>query len=142
MPAHRLECRPATAEEENAARACLTEHAAEVGGFVSNDWSGEPFSVLALYENKVVGGLTGRIFWNWLYAGLVWVEKPFRSSGIGKDIMTRAEEKARDLGLAGIYLWTQNWQAPGFYSKLGFEQFVMFENFPPGYSRIGFKKCL
>ena len=56
--------------------------------------------------------------------------------------MQRAEERARELGLAGIYLWTQSWQAPGFYSKLGFENFVAFENCPPGHQRLGFRKYL
>ena len=139
MAAHRLEVRAATATEEDAARACLTEHAREVGAAAPND---EPFSVLALCEDKVVGGLIGRIFWNWLYADLVWVEKSFRGSGIGKDVMRKAEEKARELGLAGIYLWTETWQAPGFYSKLGFENFVVFDNFPPGHQRLGFRKYL
>jgi hypothetical protein len=46
------------------------------------------------------------------------------------------------MGLTGIYLWTQSWQAGGFYAKLGYEQFTEFADFPPGHSRLGFRKYL
>jgi len=137
--AYRLEVRAATAAERTAAGACLTEHRREAR---AAELTYDAFSVLALCEGGVVGGVIGQVFWNWLYAELVWVEKPFRGCGIGRAVMQRAEERARELGLAGIYLWTQSWQAPGFYSKLGFESFVVFENCPPGHQRLGFRKYL
>jgi len=134
-----VEVRAATPAERNAAVGILTEHAGEAGGAAPKF---EPFSVLALCEGAVVAGVSGQVFWNWLYAELVWVEKPFRGSGIGRAVMQKAEETARELGLSGIYLWTQSWQAPGFYSKLGFENFVVFDNFPPPHKRLGFRKYL
>ncbi|HYZ41261.1 MAG TPA: GNAT family N-acetyltransferase [Stellaceae bacterium] len=139
MTAHRLEVRAATATERAAAETCLSEHAREAGAAVPKF---EPFSVLALCDDAVVGGVIGQVFWKWLYAKLVWVEKPFRGTGIGKAVMQKAEERARELGLTGIYLWTQSWQAPDFYRKLGFESFVVFENFPRGRKRLGFRKYL
>ncbi len=57
-------------------------------------------------------------------------------------VMLAAEEQARNMKLTGIYLWTESWQAPGFYKKLGYSQFVEFRNFPPGHSRLGFCKYL
>jgi len=101
-----------------------------------------PFSVLAISQAHVVGGLIGKIFWNWMDAELVWVEKPFRGRGLGKDVLWKAEEIARNRRLTGICLWTASWQAPDFYRKLGFEQFAEFDNFPPGRKRIGFRKYL
>ena len=141
MRTYSLEYRSATAEEESAAKACLKEHTTNSGVDLDR-WSTEQFSVLARCENRVVGGLVGRLVGNWVYADLVWVEENFRGSGIGRDVMVMAEEKARENGLTGIYLWTASWQAPGFYSKLGFEQFAVFDNFPPGHRRIGFRKYL
>jgi GNAT superfamily N-acetyltransferase len=138
----RLEIRVASEDEKNAARVCLTEHAAEVGGLALK-WPDEtatmwdhdvPVAVLALSDVRVVGGLIGKIFFNWLDAELVWVEKPFRRSGIGKFVLQQAEEQARNRCLTGIYLWTQSWQAPDFYRKLGYEQFAEFDNFPPATS--------
>jgi N-acetylglutamate synthase-like GNAT family acetyltransferase len=142
------EIRAATEEETRTARACLTRHVIEVGGIAarSSDTAGtmcdddKPFSVLAISQNQVVGGLIGKVFFNWLDAELVWVEKAFRGSGVGKNLLQTAERTGRDRGLTGIYLWTESWQAPDFYRKRGFEQFAEFDNFPPGHKRLGFRK--
>lgn len=117
----------------------LRKHAASSNGVVAED---KPFTVLAHAGDRLVGGLIGKVFWNWLYADLVWVEEGFRSQGIGSRVMKTAEERARQLNVSGIYLWTETWQAPVFYKKLGYQQFVEFKNFPPGHSRFGFLKYL
>jgi GNAT superfamily N-acetyltransferase len=102
----------------------------------------EPFSVLAISQNEVVGGLIGKVFFNWLDAELIWVEKSFRGCGIGGRVLQIAEQAGRGRNLTGIYLWTQSWQAPDFYRKLGSEQFADFHDFPPGHRRLGFRKYL
>ncbi|HJU16008.1 MAG TPA: GNAT family N-acetyltransferase [Stellaceae bacterium] len=151
MDTYSFEIRTSSKDEEKAAKACLTEHAAEVAGLALKRRSNEPrtmwdddlpFAVLVRSHDRIVGGLIGKIFFNWLDAELVWLEKPFRRSGIGKAVLSKVEEKACAIGLTGIYLWTQSWQAPGFYRKLGYEQFAEFENFPPGHRRFGFRKYL
>jgi GNAT superfamily N-acetyltransferase len=128
-----------TKEVKETAIACLRRHAARSNGVLTED---KPFSVLAFMEERLVGGLIGNVFWNWLYADLVWVEEEFRGRGIGTDVMVTAEEQACKMKLTGIYLWTETWQAPSFYTKLGYAQFVEFKNFPPGHNRLGFCKYL
>ena len=70
---YRLEVRSARRAEEEAAKTCLTEHAAEVAGISSRarSWDVQtmrdqdvPFSVLAMSHDRVVGGLIGKIFFN------------------------------------------------------------------------------
>jgi GNAT superfamily N-acetyltransferase len=140
-----IEVRRATRDEEARARACLTEHAREAGvaptrGTMWDD--DEPFAVVAISGNRAIGGLIGKIYWNWLDAELVWVEAAFRRAGVGRAVMRKAEQTARGRGLTGICLWTASWQAPGFYRKLGFAQFAEFDDFPPGNKRFGFRKYL
>jgi GNAT superfamily N-acetyltransferase len=120
-----------------AALASLRKHSAVSNGVLTED---KPFSVLAYIEERLVGGLIGKVFWNWLYADLVWVEEEFRSQGIGTRVMRAAEDRALKMKLTGIYLWTETWQAPPFYTRLGYTQFVEIKNFPPGHSRLGFLK--
>jgi GNAT superfamily N-acetyltransferase len=132
---------PVSAQKEtiDAAIAVLRSHAVKSGGVLTEE---KHFSILAHAEERIVGGLIGKVYWNWLYADLVWVEEEFRGQGIGTDVMRRAEQRAHDMKLTGIYLWTETWQAPAFYLKLGYTQFVEFKNFPPGHSRFGFHKYL
>jgi ribosomal protein S18 acetylase RimI-like enzyme len=129
-----------TQEVIEAAVASLRKHTASSNGVITED---RPFSVLALMDKElVVGGMIGKVFWNWLYAEVVWVEEEFRGRGIGTAVMRATEEQACKMGLTGIYLWTESWQAPSFYTKLGYTQFAEFKDFPPGYSRMGFRKKL
>ena len=77
---------------------------------------------LAFDEAKEVRAvLTAEILWDWIYIDEVWVSSMARGEGLGRQLMQLAEE---------------------FYKKLGFSQFTRFENFPTGYSRIGFRKTL
>src|SRR5579862_7730391 len=130
---------PCAKEVSEAALGALRRHTAESSGVLTHD---KPLSVLAFMDERLIGGLIGKVFWNWLYADLVWVEEEFRGRGIGTEVMRAAEGRARQMKLTGIYLWTETWQAPIFYRKLGYSQFVEFENFPPGHSRFGFRKYL
>ena len=130
---------PTSKEVMEAAIAVLRSHTLKSGGVVTEE---KAFSILAYVEERIVGGLIGKVFWNWLYADLVWVDEEFRGQGIGSVVMRRAEERAIEMKLTAIYLWTESWQAPAFYSKLGYKQFVELRDFPPGHIRLGFHKYL
>ncbi len=93
-------------------------------------------------ENKIIAGLTAKLFWNWMYIDMLWVEPEFQKSGIGTRLIYRAEEIARERKFTGIYLWTQSWQAPDFYRKLGYTEIMKVEDFPPGHARFAFRKYL
>ncbi|MNJ78333.1 hypothetical protein D3C77_760620 [compost metagenome] len=56
--------------------------------------------------------------------------------------MKMAEDLAREKGCVGIWLDTFDFQAPGFYQKLGFTEFGQLEDFPPGHKRFYFQKRL
>ena len=131
--------RPATSEEEQTTIRGLKDHTAKAGGLNTKD---QPFAVLCHQNDELIGSVIGKIFWNWLYLDLLWVHESYRGKGLGKRLMIETEAKAKQEKLTGIYLWTETWQAPAFYQKLGYEQFVDFDNFPPGFKRFGFRKYL
>ncbi len=96
---------------------------------------------LAYEDNgNLIGALTADLLWDWIYVDELWVHDGQRGQGLGRELMQQAEEYALSNGLVGIWLWTQSWQAEGFYKKLGFEEFARFDDFPTGHSRIGFRK--
>lgn len=93
-------------------------------------------------RNDIRAVLTADILWDWLYVDELWVCPTMRGEGIGRKLMQLAEEFAISQGINGIWLWTQSWQAGGFYRQLGYSQFTRFDNFPKGHSRVGFRKQL
>ena len=93
-------------------------------------------------QDDIRAVLTADILWDWIYIDELWIAPEFRGKGLGRRLMGHAEEFARSQGLQGLWLWTQSWQAEGFYRQLGYSQFTRFDDFPKGHSRIGFRKKL
>jgi len=107
------------------------------------DYKKEHVKWLAVDERKDIKAvLTADVLWDWIYVDELWISPEFRGEGLGRKLMRLAEEFAMSQSLQGIWLWTQSWQAEGFYRQLGYSQFTRFDDFPKGYSRIGFRKRL
>lgn len=135
----RFESRPATAQEHEQTALLLKRHSeAALGMNVDH----APFGLLAYEGDKMAGGIIGKIFLGWLHADLVWVDEAHRRRGIGTRLMRLAEEQAKAAGLSGIEVWTQSWQAPEFYRRLGYEEFAVIDDFLPGRKRHAFRKRL
>ena len=93
-------------------------------------------------KRRIVGGLTGDLYWNALYVELLWLEEDARGSGLGGRLMREAEKRARRAGKDLIFLNTYSFQAPAFYRKLGFRSFGRIRNYPRGENRIFLVKTL
>jgi GNAT superfamily N-acetyltransferase len=93
-------------------------------------------------QEKIIAGLTGKTFWNWLYIDILWVEAEHRKQGFGSRLVQEAETEAIKRGCHSSYLWTENYEGRNFYPKLGYKEFVEKQDFPNGFQRIGFMKRL
>jgi len=130
------EYRPATDQERELTAHHLRLHTeAAVGMPITH----LPFGLLAYDGNQLVGSIVGKIFFHWLHIDLVWVEDKHQRQKIGSRLMALAAEKAREMKLKGIEVWTQSWQAPAFYRKLGYEEFAVIDDFSPGRKRHAFR---
>lgn len=89
-----------------------------------------------------VGGLWGKISFNWLYVELICVPDSARGQDIGSRVLAEAEAIARSKGCVGVRLDTYSFQAPGFYLKQGYEVFGELDDHPIGAKRIFFRKRL
>ena len=56
-----------------------------------------------------------------LFVSALWVEAPNRRQGIGRRLITDAEQKALECGCRFSFLDTFSFQAPGFYLLSGYE---------------------
>ncbi|MHC8318915.1 GNAT family N-acetyltransferase [Pseudomonas sp. LB3P31] len=103
----------------------------------------EPIALLVRDENQqILGGLYGRVFYQWLYIELLSVPESARGQGLGSRLMQMAEEHAREKECVGIWLDTFEFQAPGFYQKMGYSEFGQIADYPPGHKRFFFQKRL
>ena len=126
----------------------LQEHAAIEAGLiaynrlrgVANDW--RPLAVLIKEGDRTVGGLTGWTMWGWLFISMFFVPAALRGDGLGARMLRMAEQEARARGCVGVWLDTHDWQAPGFYHKLGYTGCGGLADYPPGYNRYFLHKKL
>lgn len=89
---------------------------------------------------EVLGGLYGSTGYNYLHVDMLFVPESMRGSGLGTRLMQQAEEEAQRRGCHGAYLETFDFQAPGFYQRLGYAVFGRLENTPPGHTRFFLRK--
>lgn len=107
----------------------------------SQDRKSPPFAILEKDNNgKIVAGLMAYVHPGWLYIDLLWIEESRRNQGLGRALMQRAEQEALNRNCHSIWLWTQDFEAPAFYEKLGYTRFTTFENFIHNHQRIGYRK--
>lgn len=109
----------------------------------------ERFGYVALDDEKFIGCSSGLAYKNgdafsgWFYLTDLFVEKVYRSRGIGAQLLKALEEKIAELGVAKIWTWTAGYEAPGFYKKQGYVVFAEMEAwYSDGSSRVGLRKEL
>jgi GNAT superfamily N-acetyltransferase len=91
-------------------------------------------------EGAVAGGLWGYTLFGWLHVQMLFVPDCLRDRGVGAALMAAAEQEARARGCHGAHVDTFSFQAVRFYQKLGFSQFDVLDNYPPGHARLFFCK--
>lgn len=93
-------------------------------------------------DGALLGGLVGYTNWEWLYVDLLWTDDGQRRGGLGSRLMRAAEEEAIRRGCKWSRLYTYDFQAPGFYRKLGYAVWAELEGYPPGHTQIWMRKAL
>jgi GNAT superfamily N-acetyltransferase len=91
-------------------------------------------------EHHILGGLIGRMAYDWLEIELLWLDDSIRKEGYGKILLSQAEEIAISFGCIGAHLNTFSFQAPGFYMKQGYDVFGEIDDHPKGQKRYYLKK--
>jgi len=87
-------------------------------------------------EGERVGAAAGYTWGGICELRQVWVQETYRCKGLGKALMIEAIREAKARGCAYIYLATHDFQAPGFYAKLGFEKVAEIPDKPLGHTEF------
>jgi ribosomal protein S18 acetylase RimI-like enzyme len=93
-------------------------------------------------KGRLLGGLILESYWRESYVELLWISAKLRGTGLGSELLRRAEDLARRRGSRMIHLNTFSFQAPRFYEGLGYRRFGRLTGSPAGQSRHYFVKYL
>jgi len=91
-----------------------------------------PIASFAKDENQTIGGITGNLFWNYLYIDLMWIDENYRGKGIGRKLIEAVEKLAIENGIFRSHLCTASFQSLGFYEKCGYSVFGKLDDMPEG----------
>jgi ribosomal protein S18 acetylase RimI-like enzyme len=91
-------------------------------------------------DGNIIGGLLGSTTWDWLQIDTLWVAEEFRGRGHGRALVTRAEQIARRHGCRNARVDTFDFEARGFYEKLGYRVYGELHGFPHGHSQLHLAK--
>ena len=83
-------------------------------------YEAKPFCIDASAENKVIGGINGDIFGKICRISEAWVHNDYRKLKLGTKLFKEVEEFAKQNNCRLIQLETNEFQAKGFYEKLGY----------------------
>ena len=92
-------------------------------------------------DGNVAAGLAGNTYGGWLFVEDLWVRADLRGRGIGRELLARAEQRARERGCHSAWLDTWSFQAPWFYPKFGYTVFGVLDC-PPDNKRFFLQKRL
>jgi ribosomal protein S18 acetylase RimI-like enzyme len=93
-------------------------------------------------ENTIIGGLIANLQpgWKWMTIHRLWIDEAYRCAGIGRRLLEAAEEEARKSGCLHVAVDTMEFQARGFYEKLGYSVYAVQEDYPAGHRKFLLRK--
>jgi GNAT superfamily N-acetyltransferase len=93
-------------------------------------------------DNAVIGGISGRTWGKTCFIGHLFVPAALRKQGYGTQLMEAAEAEAIIRGCGQIVVRTHDFQAPQFYTKLGFSVIGRIPDYPVGHQEITMIKLM
>lgn len=90
----------------------------------------------------VIAGFNGHTWGGCCELSYVWVHEQYRGRGLGTLLLRAAESEALARGCVRLVLASHDFQAPGFYERLGYERKYAVEGRPSGHASIIYAKIL
>ena len=80
-----------------------------------------PFCFVAKENDELVGAISGATFFSEIYIDELVIKEEHRGKNIGTKLVKAVEDYYKDFGFNNINTCTNEFQAPKFYEKCGFE---------------------
>jgi|GEM_PF-191899 len=91
---------------------------------------------------KTIGAIICDTFNYCVYIEIMWIDQDYRGKGLGKTLISKAEEIAKENGCTFSHTCTLSYQAPEFYKACGYEVFGTLDDYPNGIVQYFLKKSL
>jgi ribosomal protein S18 acetylase RimI-like enzyme len=108
--------------------------------------TGAEGNLIGLFLRTADGSPMGGVYgWTWggtCYVRYLFVAERMRGQGEGTRLMRAVEKEAKARNCRQIVLETHDFQAPGFYQKLGFDVVGRIGDYPQGYQYLTLVKHL
>lgn len=109
---------------------------------VTDEYQEKEFNFLVYDDDKLIGGAIGFIKYDWYFLDMLYIDEEYRKRNIGTSLINELENFARKEKLTGIRTDTWDFQAKGFYEKMGFKLFGKLKDCPLGTINYFFEKKL
>lgn len=93
-------------------------------------------------DGRIIAAVSGFAWGRCCFIDKLWVDQSARLQGLGSSLVRAVEEHARARRCAQVILSSHTFQAPGFYSRLGYVEQARIADYPAGHSDIHFTKRL
>jgi len=93
-------------------------------------------------DGRIVGGLLGYTYWDFLAVDILWLHEEWRGQGLGTQLLQTAEQEAIARGCHQAHLDTFEFQAPGFYEKQGYQCWGVLDGYDGRFKRLYYRKQL
>jgi GNAT superfamily N-acetyltransferase len=93
-------------------------------------------------DGEIIAGYNGHTWGGCCELAHVWVHEQHRGAGLGALLLRSAEREAMARGCVQVVLATHDFQAPGFYERMGYERKFAIEGSPKGHVDIVYVKVL
>jgi ribosomal protein S18 acetylase RimI-like enzyme len=97
-------------------------------------------AVLVREDGQLRAGVYG---WTWgdsCELQSLWVDPALRGNGLGLQLLTMAEEEARNRGCRQVVIFVQDFQPIALYERFGFRTVARIPEFPAGSTAIWMRK--
>jgi len=141
-----IQNREMTAQEYSRMNSGFDEHSIENNVDIQQS---KRVSFVSLDEKTFIGCASGLAYKNgdqysgWFFLTDIFVEKAYRSKGLGTRLLKSIEEEVKAVGVKYIWLWTSGDQALKFYKRHQYSIFAEMEKwYSDGSPRVGLRKKL
>ncbi|MCW8399688.1 GNAT family N-acetyltransferase [Legionella sp. PATHC038] len=110
---------------------------------IIGNYEAKPFIIHAQTEGlEVLGGIKGDIFGKLCRVFTVWIHEQYRRQGLGRELFEQLDVFAKENHCQMIQLDTAEFQAKGFYQKLGYQVIATLPDNFMGYTSYILRKNL